>query len=61
MHVLVLATIHATDAVLTLLRSYIKRDGSAHIHNILIYLYNVQTLAQNWTAIIRITWISQKR
>jgi len=55
MHVLVLATIHATDAVLTLLRSYIKRDGSAHIHNILIYLYNVQTLAQNWTAIIRIT------
>ena len=49
MHVLVLATIHATDAVLTILLSYIKRDGSAHIH---IYcIYNVQTLAQNWTAI----------
>jgi len=53
MHVLVLATIHATDAVLTLLRSYIKRDGSAHIH--IYYIYNVQMLAQNWTAIIRIS------
>ena len=35
------------DAVITLLGSFIKRDGS-------IYVY-IQTLAQNWTAIIKIS------
>jgi len=43
------------DAVLTLLCSFIERDGSAHIYYIYIYIYiHIQTLAQNRTAVIKI-------
>ena len=46
------------DALLTLLRSFIKRDISAHIH-IYIYIYiHIQTLAQNRTAVIKISCLA---
>ena len=44
------------DAVLTLLRSFIKRSGSAHMY-IYIYIY-IQTLAQNRTAVIKISCLA---
>ena len=42
-----------TDAVLTLLHSFIKRDRSAHTY-IYIYIY-IQTLTQNRTAVIKMS------
>ena len=47
------------DVVLTLLRSFIKHDGSAHTHththtHTHIYIY-IQTLAQNQTAVIKVS------
>ena len=44
------------DAVLTLLRSFIEHDGSAHIY---IYIYiHIQMLAQNQTAVIKISCLA---
>jgi len=43
------------DTLLTLLHSFIRRDGSAHILYIYIYIYIcIRTLAQNRTAVIKI-------
>jgi len=44
------------DVILTLLRSFIKRDSDVHTHTY-IYTY-IQTLAQNWTAIIKISCLA---
>jgi len=47
-----------TDAVLTLLHSFIKRDGSVHIY-IYIYIHtyiHTYKLAQNRTAVIKISY-----
>jgi len=45
-----------TDSMLSILCSFIKRDGSAHIY-IHTYIY-IQTLAQNRTTIIKISCLA---
>ena len=52
---------NAPDTIVTLLHSFIKRDGSCshniYIYTIHIYIY-IQTLAQYQTAVVEITCLA---